>query len=131
MADEIEVVVEAPPAAPPQPQYVTSGELDAKLELFREQVGQTVSEALKASWEARDAAERAADDAAVAQAQASTAVDIALETAEAVDDQEQEPPVEGGPKAPQPRSESTASTTESAEKPKPQGGYGNSAFFKR
>lgn len=67
---------------PAPPAYVTPGELDAKLELMRNEIGTQVSSALETAWAARDAAERAADDAAVATA---VAVDAAAAADEAGD----------------------------------------------
>lgn len=73
---------ETPPAGAGAPQYVTAGELDAKLELLRNEVSASVSSVMEQAWAARDAAEAAADEAAVATAVAVEAAATADEAAE-------------------------------------------------
>lgn len=79
--DVIEVpAAEAPPvvveAAPPQ--YVTAGELDARLALHRQEIEQSLSHVHERAAEAVTTADNAADTAAAAVEAAETAVEVAV-----------------------------------------------------
>lgn len=98
MAQPTVVVVEgggdagnSPP--PPAPQYVTSGELDARLELMRGQLQESVSAAVSTAFQAQataEAAEEAALTAAAVAADAAAQVDEAAEDGAGADDVDNE-----------------------------------------
>lgn len=127
-----EVVVTPP--APAAPEYVTPGELDARLALHEERIGQRVTEAFDAAWDARNRAEEAADDAAAAEAIAGAALEVAAEAAETAaetaEDQAAGDEDDGSPKAPQKR-ESPPAADEKAVTRKSDGERGYGASFLR
>lgn len=71
----------APP--PSAPQYVTTGELDARIELLRGQLQESVSTAVTAAFQAQAAAEEAQETALTA---AAVAADAAAQVDEATED---------------------------------------------
>lgn len=122
--ESTDVVVVVPPADPvPAPQYVTSGELDARLQEMETRLGQSIEAAVSAGFAAQVAADEAAIEAAAAASTAEVAVEVALDAADAVEEAtadagagEEE---QDGPRAPQPRVEPAGGGSgEAPEKPK-------------
>lgn len=130
---ETTVVVVEDTAPPPAPQYVTAGELDAKLELMEQRLSTRIGDAMSGAMNA----ESVAFDAAATATEAESIAGLALEVAEdAAQESQEDGPAgagdapEGGPQPPLKKEDREDSTGHEAEKEsKPKRGYGSSLIY--
>lgn len=114
------------PAPAPGPVYVTPGELDARLELLRNEFQQSVATVAEVAVDALVTASDAQDTADMAEAHADVAAEVAVEAVETAVEAAEPEPETTGPKPAEPHQEQPAKPANEKH-----AGYGHPGIYKR